>query len=73
MLLVLFLACLFIFSIGFSLATLLVMPLIRWAIHGALYFSVSSSELFNLLLVVLGTSFVATAAMWLAGKYKGQW
>jgi len=42
---VLFLAYLSIIGVGFSLGALLAMPLIPSAIHGALYFSVSSSEL----------------------------
>ena len=70
---VLFLTCLFIIGVGFSLAALLAMPLIRWAIHGVLYFPVSSSELRSLLFVVLGVTVVATAVMWLAGKHKGHW
>ncbi|QGW84688.1 MULTISPECIES: hypothetical protein [Variovorax] len=70
---VLFLTFLFMFGVGFSLAALLAMPLIRWAIHGVLYFPVSPSELYRLLLVVLGVSVVATVVTWLAGKYKGRW
>ncbi|MET3495131.1 hypothetical protein [Variovorax boronicumulans] len=69
----LFVSCLFMFGVGFSLAALLAAPLIRWAIQGVLYFSVSASELRSLLFVVLGMTVVATAVMWLAGKHKGHW
>lgn len=50
---ILFANCIFIFGVGFSLVVLLAMPLIRWAIHGVLYFPVSSFELRSLLFVVL--------------------
>ena len=60
-------------GLGFSLVVLLVGPLIRWQIHGVLYFPVSPPELYRLLLVILGVAVVATVVTWLAGKYKGQW
>ena len=69
----LFLAFLFMIGFGFSLVALLVGPLIRWQVHGVLYFPVSPSELYRLLFVILGVTVVATAVTWLAGKYKGQW
>lgn len=69
----LFLAFLFMIGFGFSLAALLVGPLIHWQIHGVLYFPISSSELCRLLFVILGVTVVATAVTWLAGKYKGRW
>lgn len=67
-----FLTFLIMIGVGFSLGALLVMPLIRWAVHGVLYFSVSSSELRSLLFTVLGVTCVATAAMWLAGRNKNK-
>jgi hypothetical protein len=70
---VLFLTFLFIIGMGFSLGALLAMPLIRWAIHGVLYFPVASSELLSLLVVILGVTVVATVVTWLAGRYKGRW
>jgi len=69
----LFLAFLFMIGFGFSLVALLVGPLIRWQVHGVLYFPVSPPELYRLLFVILGVTVVATVAMWLAGKYKGRW
>lgn len=70
---VLFLTFLFIIGVGFSVGALLAMPLIRWAIHGVLYFPVASSELLSLLAVILGVTVVATLVMWSAGRFKGQW
>ena len=49
------------------------MPLIRWAIHGALYFSVSASELIRLAWLILGMTVVTTVVTWLEGKWKGRW
>jgi hypothetical protein len=69
----LFLTFLFMFGFCFSLLALFVGPLIRWQVHGVLYFPVSPSELYRLLFVILGVTVVATIVMWLAGKYKGQW
>lgn len=73
MLVILFVTFLFMFGFGFSLLALLIGPLIRWKVHGVLYFPVSPTELCRLLLVVLGVTVVATVVMWLAGKHKGRW
>jgi hypothetical protein len=69
----LFCAWLFITGVGFSLGALLAMPLIRWAIHGVLYFPTSGPELVRLALAVVSVTLVATLAMWLEGKWKGRW
>jgi hypothetical protein len=73
MIVVLFLAFLFMFGLGFSIVALLIGPLIRWKLHGVLHFPVSPSELCHLLLVVLGVAVVATVVTWSAGKFKGRW
>ena len=55
------------------LGALLAAPLLRWAIHGVLYFPVSGSELWLLARCVLGITVCATLAVWLEGKWKGRW
>jgi hypothetical protein len=69
----LFCAWLFIAAVGFSLGALLAMPLLRWAIHGVLYFPTSGPELARLVWAVIGVTLVATILMWLEGKWKGRW
>lgn len=69
----LFLKFLFICGVGFSLMILVAGPLLRWAIHGVLYFGIGQPNLFLLGKVILGLSIVGSCVMWLEGKWKGRW
>ena len=69
----LFVALLVAFGASFSLLALLVMPLVRWAIHGELYFPTSATELMRLAIAIFAMAAIATALMWLEGKFKGRY
>jgi hypothetical protein len=61
------------FSVGLSLLLLVAIPLVRWAIHGVLYFSFGKLELIGLVTLIAGMTFVTTGVVWLLGRRKGQW
>jgi hypothetical protein len=70
---VLFVASLLGLSAACFLAILLGVPLVRWLVHGVLYFSIDVAFLWRVVWYVLGMSVVITAVMWLEGKWKGRW
>jgi hypothetical protein len=70
---ILFGAFFLLWGIGLSLGLLLAMPLVGWAMQGALHFPVSPPELFRLACLVLGMTVVTTLVMWLEGKWRGRW
>jgi len=69
----LFIGALLLWGGSFSVIVLLFGPLIRWAIHGKLDFSITGSELLNLAYVIVAMSFLTAIVMWLAGRGKGRW
>ena len=73
MAIILLLMSLFVYGLGLSVLILLVLPLIRWAIHGVLYFSTTTAELLNLGYLVIGISLFTAVVLWLAGRWKGRW
>ena len=60
-------------GVAVALGVLLGAALVRWIVHGVLYFSVSGPELLRLAWYVLGMTAVMTILMWLEGKWKGRW
>lgn len=70
---ILLLAFFLAFGAGLSLLLLVAIPLVRWAIHGVLYFPVGKSELLGLVALVVGMTIVTTVVMWLVGKRNRRW
>ena len=63
----------FVYGTGLPMLILIALPLVRWAVHGVLYFSVTPLALLNLGYLIVGMSFFTAIVMWLAGRWKGRW
>jgi hypothetical protein len=70
---ILLLMSLFVYGAGLPLLILIALPLVRWAVHGVLYFPATASELLHLAYLVVGMSLFTAVVMWLVGRWKGRW
>lgn len=69
---IIFVAALLALAVAFSILMVLIAPLVRWALHGVLYFP-AGSEILGLMWYVLAMAALATVGIWLEGKLHGRW